>query len=217
MAMTLQELLDQCKGGIGMTERNVPKIMSGAKTQTRRIIKIKRSSDCPEELPDDSLSSEILEWRQQDGQWFGLHEYRTIALAGRVHQIGDRLYVKEALEKAECPPDYPFARYKTDSMPVQPRGIARPWKRDDGTPWKQNVIPARYMPKSAARTVIEITDVKCERIQDISVEDVKAEGCRPLRDHVAHFQELWNDTNGNDAWERNDWTFAYTFKILEQS
>ena len=102
-------------------------------------------------------------------------------------------------------------------MPVQPRGIARPWKRDDGTPWKQNVIPARYMPKSAARTVIEITDVKCERIQDISVEDVKAEGCRPLRDHVAHFQELWNDTNGNDAWERNDWTFAYTFKILEPS
>lgn len=228
MAMTLQELLDQCKGGIGMTERNVPKVMSGAKTQTRRIIKIKRSSDCPEELPDDSLSSEILEWRQQDGQWFGLHEYRTIALAGRVHQIGDRLYVKEALEKAECPPDYPFARYKADSMPVQPRGIARPWKRDDGTPWKQNVIPARYMPKSAARTVIEITDVKCERIQDISVEDIQAEGCRLLPTELftavntgsklkKRFKQLWNDTNGKGAWDRNDWTFAYTFKILEPS
>ena len=224
MAMTLQELLAQCKGGIGMTERNVPKVMSGAKTQTRRIIKIKRSSDCPDEIPDDLLSSEILEWRQQDGQWFGLNEYRTIALAGRVHQIGDRLYVKEALKKAECPPDYPFARYKADSMPVQTRGIARPWKRDDGTPWKQNVIPARYMPKSAARTVIEITDVKCERIKDIALEDVQAEGIQSLLGKqsidptmLARFIDLWNDTNGNDAWERNDWTFAYTFKILEPS
>ena len=74
MAMKLQELVAQCKGGIGMTERNVPKVMSGAKTQTRRIIKIKRTSDCPEELTDDLLSSEILEWRQQDGHWFGVQE-----------------------------------------------------------------------------------------------------------------------------------------------
>ena len=79
--------------GIGMTERNVPKVMSGAKTQTRRIIKIKRSSDCPEEIPDDAISDEILEWRLQDGVWFGLHEYRTLATFSGAYKVGDRLYV----------------------------------------------------------------------------------------------------------------------------
>ena len=234
MAMKLQELLDQCKGGIGMTERNVPKIMSGAKTQTRRIIKIKRSSDCPEELPDDSLSSEILEWRQQDGQWFGLHEYRTIALAGRVHQVGDRLYVKEALAKHEDVLGGDSAVYKTDKEFVRPTDTSsslnshREWASDDGKPWKNKVIPARYMPRSAARTFIEITNVKCERIQDISVEDIQAEGCRLLPTELfqdvntgsklkKRFKQLWNDTNGKGAWDRNDWTFAYTFKIVEPS
>ena len=217
--MTLQELLAQCKGGIVMTERNVPNVMSGAKTNFRQIVDIKRSPDCPAELPDDLISSEILEWRQQDGQWFGLHEYRTIALAGRVHQVGDRLYVKEALEQYNVHKSRPvFAVYKTDKDHVWTLGRDfRRWQSDDGKPWKNKVIPARYMPKSAARTFIEITDVRCERVQDISVEDVKAEGCRPLRDHVAHFQDLWNETNGKDAWERNDWTFAYTFKIVEPS
>ena len=35
--------------------------------------------------------------------------------------------------------------------------------------------------------------------------------------HRGMFKKLWNDTNGKDAWERNDWTFAYTFKLLAEA
>ena len=197
--------------GIGMTERNVPKVMSGAKTQTRRIIR-----DCYQYMPHG--------W-SEDGTSYGFRAYSSEEVEfwkKSKHQIGDRLYVKEALQKAECPPDHPFARYKSDSMPVQPKGLNRPWKRDDGTPWKNKVIPARYMPRSAARTFIEITDVRCDRIQNISVEDCWDEGCELTEAEAnagctvkAKFQSLWNDTNGQGAWERNDWTFAYTFKLIE--
>ena len=149
--------------GIGMTERNVPKVMSGAKTQTRRIIKNQPPEGvsivgpeiyAPTKIDKDGEEypgAEILGFYDLGGEWGEKVNYRP----------GDILYVKEALKKAECPPDYPFARYKADSMPVQPRGLNRPWKRDDGTPWKPSVIPARYMPRSAARTFIEITDVRC--------------------------------------------------------
>ena len=212
--------------GIGMTERNVPKVMDGSKTQTRRIVSMKRAADCPAELPDDLLSSEILEWRQQDGQWFGLHEYRTLAIASRVHQIGDRLYVKEALQRHNNCAVYK-CEYPAECVPVDcfaDPEMARAWSSDDGKPWKNKVIPARYMPRSAARTFIEITDVRCERVQDITIEDVQAEGIQSLFGKgsidptmLTRFIGLWNDTNGKDAWERNDWVFAYTFKLLAEA
>ena len=228
--------------GIAMTERNVPKTMDGRKTNTRRIEACLRDLD----PRYDTCKKIVDEWGDVVFQLsFDHSKERMIDMGSETvearHKVGDRFYVKEALQKAECPPDYPFARYKADSMPVQPSGINRPWKRDDGTPWKQSVIPSRYMPRSAARTFIEITDVRCERIQDISVKDVVAEGCgckecgQSLVPEegawachkcgwmftsdlvVLSFSELWDDTNGKGAWERNDWTFAYTFKVVENN
>ena len=213
MAMTIQELLAQCKGGIGMTERNVPKVMLGAKTETRRI------EACLRALVDVHSAIAKAETDRDGKRFFSIQNGITFHKVYPRHQVGDYLYVKEALEQYNVHKSRPvFAVYKTDKDHVWTLGRDfRRWQSDDGKPWENKVIPARYMPRSAARTFIEITDVRCERVQDISVEDVKAEGCRPLRDHVAHFQDLWNETNGKDAWERNDWTFAYTFKIVEPS
>ena len=215
--------------GIGMTERNVPKVMSGAKTQTRRIEACLRACD--------KAHSHIERRETNDGDaYFRLwhkvtKENRTANCYQEVaprHQVGDRLYIKEALKKAEYQ-DRHLAKYKSDGQhvlaPIQnvirSDDVCRGWQSDDGKPWKNNVIPARYMPRSAARTFIEITDVRCERIQDISVEDIKAEGCDPqIQNHLTYrdaFQDLWNDTSGKDAWERNDWVFAYTFKLLAEA
>ena len=208
--------------GIAMTERNVPKTMDGRKTNTRRIEACLRDLD----PRYDTCKKIVDEWGDVVFQLsFDHSKERMIDMGSETvearHKVGDRFYVKEALQKAECPPDYPFARYKTDSMPVQPRGLNRPWKRDDGTSWKQNVIPARYMPRSAARTFIEITDVRCERIQDISVEDIRAEGCNrgsdPFRSGKSAtrcFMELWIETNGKGSWESNPWVFCYDFKVV---
>ena len=227
--------------GIGMTQANVPKVMSGEKTQTRRIIKNQPPEDAsivgpelyqPTKVDKDGEEypgAEILGFYDLGGEWGAKVDYRP----------GDILYVKEALQRShERPPA--FAIYKTDCKVVwDERHEKRPWASDDGKPWKNKVIPARYMPRSAARTFIEITDVRCERVQEVSAEDVVAEGCgckdcgQPLvpddgawachkcewmftRDLVVlSFSDLWDDTNGKGAWERNDWVFAYTFKLVE--
>ena len=207
--------------GIGMTERNVPKVMSGAKTQTRRTIN-------PQPIPIEgnmlneskhfglSLGNQVWEWNGGKGTISCKDDLMQFLLDNARHQIGDRLYVKEALQKHYVEHNGDYAMYKTDRAMLEP---LREWARDTGEPWKQNVIPARYMPRSAARTFIEITDVKCERIQSISVDDAIAEGItkEQWEPHgaVKAFKELWDDTNGKDAWERNNWVLAYTFKLAE--
>jgi len=105
--------------------------------------------------------------------------------------------------------------------------------------------------------VIEITDIKAERLQDIGDEDCRKEGIipvtwrqypEPFSDHyVDHdlwtlekyreqFEDAWSDDDpetwaatspkaafavlirklqGKKAWERNEWQFAYTFKLIK--
>jgi len=223
--------------GIGMTQANVPKVMSGEKTQTRRIVKFcKLNEDYGSPVVDECFVD--LSYKEPrygnvpclkvpfDGGRAG----RTVHRHFPDYAVGDRLYVKEALQRSSEKPPY-WATYKTDSKVVlDGYDEKRQWESDDADEWKNKVIPARYMPRSAARTFIEITDVRCERIQEIIYLDILAEGCsfdktddgRMFRNqnhlysfHREKFKELWDDTNGKDAFERNDWTFAYTFKLVE--
>lgn len=85
---------------------------------------------------------------------------------------------------------------------------------------KKSVI---HMPQWASRFTLEITNVRVERVQDISEEDAIAEGsqepslvpiiggCLSERDA---FAKLWNHIYGPGAWERNDWVWVYEFKKL---
>lgn len=77
---------------------------------------------------------------------------------------------------------------------------------------------ARFMPKSASRFDLEVTDVKVERVQSISREDAVAEGCpgyRPTQDEpMDQFKRLWEDINGKESWESNPWVWAVSFKVL---
>ena len=203
--------------GIVLTEQDVPKVMSGAKAQMRLIESGLRA------LNDCEAKGWILD--ENNDSVFSFCSGNTAQTVSPRYQIGDRLYVKEALEQYNVHKSRPvFAVYKTDKAHVwTPNRDFRRWQSDDGEPWKSEVIPARCMPRSAARTFIEITDVRCERVQDITIEDVQAEGIQSLFGKgsidptmLARFIGLWNDTNGKDAWERNDWTFAYTFKLIKE-
>ena len=234
-------IAQQAKRGIAMTARNVPKVMDGGKTQTRRIESDLRNvddiySDCQKLTASNgntffrlsvSTGSRKSVGQVGESNWSVSIESATAwDDVYPKHQVGDILYVKEALERYEdalhslhqvC------AKYKSDGQFVVPAGdtchIRRRWESDSGKPWKVNVLPARYMPRSAARTFIEITDVRCERIQDISVDDAIAEGV--TKDQwensgaVKAFVGLWDDTNGKGAWDRNDWVFAYTYRLVE--
>lgn len=90
--------------------------------------------------------------------------------------------------------------------------------------------PSIHMPRWACRLTLDITDVRIERLQDISQADAEAEGVREPslgvmvetalgavpRDRcgaVAAYAALWEQINGAASWSANPWVWAVTFEV----
>ncbi len=89
------------------------------------------------------------------------------------------------------------------------------------------------MPRWASRLTLTVTDVRVERLQDISESDAIAEGADIAEGHrsqitggpmikigagtymspIAWYHRLWNEINGAGSWEANPWIVAYTFTV----
>lgn len=152
----------------------VKAIIAGRKTQTRRIMKMSRNNDIFCGLSNDP-----------DVSWPA--DYGFGALMGRAFydneavkcpwQVGDRLYVRETWGELTdyCDhPELPGCPTERWSLGYRYRADNYEHKQLDGfwTGWK----PSIHMPKLAARIWLEVTDIRVERLQDISEEDAKAEG-----------------------------------------
>lgn len=93
--------------------------------------------------------------------------------------------------------------------------------------------PSIHMPRWASRITLTVTDVRVERLQDISEPDAVAEGCfkgkasgRVFANEAAMhlggdewanardwYADLWDQINGPGAWDANPWVAAYTFTV----
>ena len=87
--------------------------------------------------------------------------------------------------------------------------------KDDMAHWK----PSIHMPRWASRITLEITDIRVERLQDITLEDCKAEGLHDLTDigYRYVFGQGWNALNFKRgySWESNPWVWVIVFRRLE--
>lgn len=110
---------------------------------------------------------------------------------------GDRLWVRETFidlrgtgVEHRPDPDGPLQRYAyaADCRPGSHSDEAR---KDFGLKYK----PSIHMPRAACRILLEITDVRVERLQDISEDQAKAEGCffTDYGQQCAHGGTGWKD------------------------
>ena len=126
------------------------------------------------------------------------------------YQPGDILYVRETWKKA------PNGYYYYED-----------WQKDDiadVTKWK----PSIHMPKEAARIWLKVTDVRVERLQDITSEQIGREGVEVEYPHVLNgeekryaFSTLWNSTIkksdlGQHGWDANPWVWVIEFERCEK-
>jgi hypothetical protein len=129
---------------------------------------------------------------------------------------GDRLWVREAwaeISVAKAPGESWVVYRECDN------------RTDYGGPWK----PSIHMRRRDSRILLEITDVRVERLQDISEEQARAEGITdggctncgnnepcgcdcPAPRAVDSFCHLWGEINGPHAWDANPWVWVVEFK-----
>lgn len=190
-------------------------ILDGRKTQTRRVVK----PQPPEGT--EGAERQIAALTCVDAEP-GSHFWRWLepgALSAGVRcrygQPGDRLWVRETWTSV------PRTAYWHDqSIPHVERGeewaiYRASWERCASWPWRSS----RFMPRWASRITLEVTGVRVERVQDISRDDMVAEGVEPEPTHggvaysVAPFADLWDETNGKRApWESNPWVWVVEFR-----
>lgn len=139
----------------------VQAMLDGKKTQTRRIIKPQPHDDPSSSMPwvDDGPTP--------SGVGRCGHSLTTSECP--YGQPGDRLWVREtwAENPGKMHHDDPKVVYKTDFDGFY--STLEPWGK-----WK----PSIHMPRWASRITLEITNIRVERLQDISIADVLEEGLR---------------------------------------
>jgi len=141
------------------------------------------------------------------------------------YTVGEHVYIKEKFHIGIYSPGLSTYVRFTDGMTIE---CTVPNNANVMLPGKHSSL---HLPAWAARTVIEIKDIRAQRVQDISEDDAKAEGvekCEGLRiypdtkeyeevcDYRMGFTFLWDSIHGEGAWERNDWVWIYLFRRVER-
>lgn len=70
------------------------------------------------------------------------------------------------------------------------------------------------MPRWASRLTLVVTATKIEKLQDISIEDIRDEGCKPVKSEWAL---LWDSIHGEGAFTLNPDVVAITFAVHQQN
>ena len=196
-------------------------ILDGKKTCTRRIVK--------GAIPDDAMwgytmftPKGCISCRGVYADEYGEKFFRL------PYQQGDILYVRET-----------WCRYgKLDDFDHVIEGTEKYYYLADGenpTPYNCFLVqrngydeykdtpiwhPSIHMPKEAARIWLKVTDVRVERLQDMT-DDAEAEGCFDYTSTALGFPDVWDSTIKKSdldryGWDANPWVWVIEFERCEK-
>ncbi|KMV67155.1 hypothetical protein AI29_15040 [bacteria symbiont BFo2 of Frankliniella occidentalis] len=209
--------------GIIFNGEMVRAILDGRKTQTRRVLKAQPSSGV--------RSSSFVNSGFEDG-----HGNEIKCPFG---QVGDRLWVRETFRVHSRATDVATLAYKASEQQSWTQQVARVpielcTKQVSPEAW----TPSIHMPRWASRITLEITDIRVERLNDISEKDAAAEGVGSATwfaakgvpedewtslgefgaqkpSHINCFASLWESIYGQDSWQSNPFVWVVEFKRVE--
>lgn len=220
--------------GIIFNAEMVRSILSGQKTQTRRIVK---GVPSPHDFQGWVMSSSD---RKDEGKaCWGVGEDPLISQMILVRppfgEVGDRLWVRETWRRFnradECGCESPC------SCPSNGAPLYRASYDDGESKWR----PSIHMPRGASRILLEITGVRVEKLNDISEADAQAEGITFTDYGLSRFRtqkpgwfwrkssssdeclssaywafcNLWTNVYGEESWRSNPWVWVIEFKRVE--
>jgi hypothetical protein len=166
-------------------------LLSGTKTQTRRVVKsielargeargVRVSPNTFCYLDFDGVPG--LSWRPFGGSPTVPYPPEKVVAACPYGAPGDRLWVKETWRPvASIPRRLNHYGLRTESVQyaadraLETRQVTHGWKKPKAA--KTGNVSPLFMPRWASRITLEVTGVRAERLQDISEADAKAEGC----------------------------------------
>lgn len=191
-------------------------ILAGQKTQTRRAVK-------PQPQPNGGEGLHpVAPYNTPQGKWTWVleatgHGDGTSGFWCPYGHPGDRLWVRE-----NC-----WAHKDTGEIFAY-CAVDETLYSDNKTVKK---VPSIHMPRSKCRLLLEITNVRIERLQEITEEDAEAEGCTrdwrrvpdtpycagEVEGHNAtdDFAALWVSINGEESWKSNPWVWVIEFRRIE--
>ncbi|HHL3942775.1 TPA: hypothetical protein ACQ7HF_004348 [Klebsiella pneumoniae] len=230
-------------------------LLDGRKTQTRRIMKVQPESNQLGLLliTDSTKHSDIGKYHWAESNATGNH-VRSKLFSSPFGAVGDRIWVRETWatlgNEDGCCVDWEGNLCKGDERSAariyrasceQRPGDYGLWSIPDDAYWKPHTKehkfegawrPSIHMPRWASRILLEITDVRVERLNAISEEDARAEGiidggclncgepepcgcANPEPDATDAFAYLWQSIYGQENWNANPWVWVIEFKRVE--
>ena len=185
-------------------------ILDGRKTCARRAVK-QQWEECPH---CKYVHNEYIYDKLAKNVYCARCGYPMEPVRRSPYQIGDIMYVRETFIQAAAHTFW----YKADDNSWMPEGLH----------WK----PSIHMPKEAARIWLKVTDVRVERLQDITENGIKNEGIRLKQkdcvskfDYISElyflFSRLWDSTIKKSdldryGWDANPYVFVIEFVKIDK-
>ena len=202
-------------------------LLAGRKTQTRRVLKAQPRAG--------ARYTGIHYASDEPDSWFfnTPHGSQKVRVA---YDEGDRLWVREAWRTGLAYDDLSPSEMGGDEQVLfEADGVTERWSRNSSEPGRLRA--GMHMPRWASRLTLIVTDVRVQRLQEITNEDCIAEGI-PVHpnenaprvgpviddfgrknDLISHYgagyRRLWDSLNAarGFSWQTNPWIVAVTFAV----